>query len=265
LATILVTNQQPFDARYKMQWNLVVLTLCCGMQWLPSQAFVIVRSGSRRLSADTPARRSTLLGMVSAERRYEARQLVSDGMEMFRKGEVSKSIDLFDRADALQPDGSLHPFLWQRGLSLYYADRFAEASDQFRSDVKVNPNDVEEIVWDIAAQLRQRPDEFPPSTMMSLPAGNRDRRRIMPTVYRLFRGEGTEHQLAMAGHGNGASVADEFYALFYLGLFCEVRKETVKASEYMRQATRTEYATGIGRGDYMTSCARVHCKLRGWV
>ena len=51
--------------------------------------------------------------------------------------------------------------------------------------------------------------------------------------------------------------SDDFYALLYLGLFCEVRGENTKAREYMRQAIQSEYANSIGRGDYMTSVARV--------
>lgn len=61
------------------------------------------------------------------------------------------------------------------------------------------------------------------------------------------------------------SISDEFYSLFYLGLYCESIGETSKASYYMRAATRTEYAKGRGASDYMTSCARVHCQLRHWV
>ena len=60
------------------------------------------------------------------------------------------------------------------------------------------------------------------------------------------------------------SIADEFYSLFYLGLFCESRGEPAKAASYMKHAAKTEYATGKGRADYMTSCARIHCQLRGW-
>jgi hypothetical protein len=36
----------------------------------------------------------------------------------------------FDRALALQPQ--LRPYLWQRGLSLYYLGEFQEAATQFR-------------------------------------------------------------------------------------------------------------------------------------
>ena len=99
--------------------------------------------------------------------------------------------------------------------------------------------------------------------MLSLPKGKKDRRRIMSTVYALFRGEATEHDLAKAGHEGTAG--EEFYALFYLGLYCEAcRGETSKAENYMRQAVATSYAKGSGSADYMVACAQVHCQLRGW-
>jgi hypothetical protein len=66
-------------------------------------------------------------------------------------------------------------------LNLYVFSYFE--STQFRYDVKVNPLDVEEIVWDIACQNRlklQNPD-YNVNTI-SLPAGKTDRRRIMVSV-----------------------------------------------------------------------------------
>lgn len=59
------------------------------------------------------------------------------GMQRFRQADVDGSIALFDQAEKL--DSSLRPFLWQRGISYYYANRFQEGSDQFRYDVRVNP------------------------------------------------------------------------------------------------------------------------------
>lgn len=194
----------------------------------------------------------------------QPRQLVSLGMKTFSESRVQDSIELFDRADEAVPNGSLTPFLWQRGISLYYADQFEAGSNQFRYDVKVNPLDVEEIVWDIACQNRLK-GLNPNFEMrkMALPQGKNDRRKIMGAVYSLFRGDGaTEQDLASAGHSGSAS--DEFYALFYLGLYCESIGETSKASNYMKAAAATEYAKGRGRADYMTDCARVHCNLRHW-
>lgn len=46
------------------------------------------------------------------------------------QNEVEASVQDFDRALALQPQ--LRPYLWQRGLSLYYLRDFQEAATQFR-------------------------------------------------------------------------------------------------------------------------------------
>jgi hypothetical protein len=128
------------------------------------------------------------------------RQLVMEGMESFRQGDVPGSISKFD---ASVPPGSRGAYLWQRGISYYYNDNFALGSQQFRDDVLRSPLDVEEIVWDIACLLRMDNSAFPPPNMMSLPPGKKDRRPIMATVYSLFRGDATEHDLADAGHKGG--------------------------------------------------------------
>ena len=180
-----------------------------------------------------------------------ARDNVAQGMQAFRQGKVEQSIQFFDAAQAAEPQYDL--FLWQRGLSYYYANDFDKASQQFRRDVGVNPRDVEEIVWDIASQLRAGAT-FPVPSAMTLPAP--DRRPIMNVVYGLFKGTATEHDLAAAGHASG-QLSDEFYALLYLGLYCEGRQEMTKAEQYMRQAVHTEYAQNMGRRDYMTDVARV--------
>jgi tetratricopeptide (TPR) repeat protein len=120
------------------------------------------------------------------QNRMLARQYIQEGMELFRNGDVAKSIEYFDSAE--QNDRSITPYLWQRGLSYYYNQQYEKASQQFRVDVSVNPYDVEEIVWDIASQLQlirmQQPDQktdamFPISNQLSLPPGSKDRRRIM--------------------------------------------------------------------------------------
>ena len=109
-----------------------------------------------------------------------SQQMVAEGMELFRQGDVNGSIRKFDSS---VPEGS-KAYLWQRGLSYYYADEFRKGSQQFRDDVLRSPLDVEEIVWDIACLLRMDP-AFPPPTMMSLPTGKKDRRPIM--VRHMFR------------------------------------------------------------------------------
>ena len=72
-------------------------------------------------------------------------------MAAFSSGDVERSIKLFDSAIAAQPSPR---YLWQRGLSLYYADRFADGAEQFATDVSVNPNDTEESIWNFLGVAR---------------------------------------------------------------------------------------------------------------
>ena len=183
------------------------------------------------------------------------------GAEAFRRGDVEASLVHFDKVAAQRPE--LRPYLWQRGISLYYANRFSDASDQFQWDVQVNPNDVEEIVWDMAAQARLHPEIYPPPNAMAVADLSRDKRRIMvrsvragevvvvvrvvlpdkrafalplmlfdppghwiapyngphhaqPTVYKLFKGQASEQELFVAGHGIGRYVVLREVCIFFI-------------------------------------------------
>ena len=115
---------------------------------------------------------TSLASSISPSSSESPRTLIRKGMQSFRDGDVSSSLMYFDRAD--ESDGSLRPYLWQRGISYYYLDQFRQGSHQvhtlpnlwsilckifclgslfcllyplqFRLDVSVNPLDVEEIV-----------------------------------------------------------------------------------------------------------------------
>ena len=60
----------------------------------------------------------------------QARKRVQEGMRAFLDGQVQASVAKFDQA--LDLDTSYKPKLWQRGLSLYYTEQYAEAAEQFR-------------------------------------------------------------------------------------------------------------------------------------
>ena len=111
-----------------------------------------------------------------------SRQKVAEGMDRFRRGDIPGSIASFD--SSVSPGSQA--YLWQRGISYYYANDFSKGSQQFRDDVLRSPLDVEEIVWDIACLLRIDPT-FPPPTMMSLPPGKTDRRPIMVNSNRWYQ------------------------------------------------------------------------------
>jgi hypothetical protein len=136
--------------------------ICCGCH-----GFSLPRVTTSRSS-------SSCLNMAVDNSDLTPRQLVADGMDSFRRGDIQGSIDSFD---ASAPPG-FRGYLWQRGISYYYANSFMAGSQQFRDDVVRSPLDVEEIVWDIACLLRMD-QTFPPPKMLSLPPGKKDRRPIM--------------------------------------------------------------------------------------
>ena len=43
------------------------------------------------------------------------------------------------RAPQIQSQPAVKPYLWQRGLALYYADRFVDGAEQFAADVYAAP------------------------------------------------------------------------------------------------------------------------------
>lgn len=67
------------------------------------------------------------------------------------------------------------PYLWQRGLSLYYADRFQDGADQFRRDVAVNPNDTEEAIWAFLCEVGSPAADWLRNTLVALPGGRSGR------------------------------------------------------------------------------------------
>ena len=78
--------------------------------------------------------------------------LTRRGMAKFVQDDVDGSIADFDLVISTAP--RMEPYMWQRGLSLYYAERFVEGAEQFRKDVKVNPNDTEEAIWAFLCDAR---------------------------------------------------------------------------------------------------------------
>ena len=113
---------------------------------------------------------------VLADTSFSA-ELVQQGMQRFRAADVVGSVKSFDDAIASRPE--LSRILWQRGLSLYYADRFTDCAKQFRDDIALNPQDAEEVClsrsYVLSAQALRFPhqnhvtDHHPPSLSSSPP------------------------------------------------------------------------------------------------
>jgi len=202
-------------------------------------------------------------------------QLVRRGMSRFAEGRVQDSLKDFNTAMERRP--SLSPFLWQRGISLYYVGDYAEAAAQFRRDVSVNPSDTEEAIWAFLSESRLYGDS--PTTHRqvlvapmalsgtdkareSLLTINGERRPLLQLVYESLRDGGDSPRLdqlkRIADTQRGGA---SFYASLYLGLLYEAMGDVGESRRWIVRAAESPYASS---GDYMGAVAKVHRMARGW-
>lgn len=176
-------------------------------------------------------------------------QAVSD----FFAAKIPESVAGFDRVAKMVPGEA--PELWQRGIALYYANRFKDCRTQFESHRTVNPADVENAAWHFLCVARSETPERARAAL--LPVGPDDR-EPMREIYRMFQGTMTTDSVLVAGN---TSPRARFYAALYVGLYLEAIGEG-RARFYITQAASDEFA---GAGGYMHRVARVHARVRGWV
>ncbi|CAM8997454.1 unnamed protein product [Rhodiola kirilowii] len=185
----------------------------------------------------------------------DAAAAVRRGMALFRQGDVAGSLVEFDKA--IQLDPRQKAYLWQRGLSLYYLDRFEEGAEQFRLDVAQNPNDTEESIWCFLCETQLYGLDEARKRFLEV---GRDPRPVMREAYNMFKDGGDPEQL-VAAFSNGRD-ADYFYASLYAGLYYEAQKDLDGAKRHLLAGSQSPYAQRVD--DYMASLAKVHCACRNW-
>lgn len=176
---------------------------------------------------------------------------MASGSLLIRSGKAKRALKAFDRAAELQP--AQLPYLWQRGIALYYADEYALGREQFESHRAVNPHDVENAIWHFMCVARA--DGFDVARQSILPAPA-DSRIALAEIHALFAGRGTVAQVIAAmpakREGEPKSNQDRFYGEFYLGVYEDLRGNERASIEWL------EKATSYGLTHYMSDIARVH-------
>lgn len=178
--------------------------------------------------------------------------LLNRAVDEFEQGRFTASTAAFDELATLVPEQA--PHLWQRGIALYYAGRYADCRRQFESHRTVNPDDVENAAWHFLCVAREQgPDK---ARAALLPVGP-DARVPMREVYQMFRGALTADEVLKAG---GNRPAGQFYAHLYIGLYSEAIGRKDLALKHIKEAASDRFASV---GGYMHMVARVHLKVLG--
>ena len=175
-------------------------------------------------------------------------QAVFDGaVTAFQEGRLTESAAAFDELVRVSPGDA--PYLWQRGIVLYYVGRYADCRAQFESHRAVNPNDVENAAWHFLCVARA---ESPAAARAALLPVGPDPRVPMQEIYRMFVGEVDPDEVLVAAGGQPRAV---FYAEFYVGLYLEAVGDRRLAAEHIQRAANGRFAAV---GGYMHMVARVH-------
>jgi len=183
---------------------------------------------------------------------HQPKIYIERGMTCFKLGHIAEAIADFDRAEHLNP--ALTPYLWQRGLAYYYAERFADGAKQFEVDLTVNKHDVEETVWRYLCQAQLQSAQEARSRLLPV---QHDARPVMGWVYKLFAGQCNAEMLCAQYRDAGRR--EQFYTHLYVGLYYEAARDEPRARQYITQAAAMQVVD-----DYMGWVAMVHQHLRGW-
>jgi tetratricopeptide (TPR) repeat protein len=167
----------------------------------------------------------------------------------FENGRFAESAAAFDSLAKAVPAQA--PYLWQRGIALYYAGRHTDCRRQFESHRTVNPDDVENAAWHFLCVARA---ESPAKARAALLPVGPDARVPMREVYQMFRGTLTPEQVLAAA---GPEPGGQFYGHLYLGLYFEALGMKERALEHIRTAAADRFEP---YGGYMHMVARVHLR-----
>ncbi len=180
------------------------------------------------------------------------------GVTAFFEARIADSVAAFDEVVKAVPRAK--PQLWQRGLALYYAERFQEGKEQFEVHQTANANDVENAVWHFLCVARLKGVEAAREQLIPIRG---DSRVPMSEVHDLFAGKGSVEavlEAASAGEESERRRNHLCYAHLYLGLYFEALGDKTKARKHILKA-----ASNYAMDHYMGKTAVTHARVRGWM
>jgi lipoprotein NlpI len=175
--------------------------------------------------------------------------ILDRAVAQFEAGRFTESAAEFDRLANAVPGQA--PYLWQRGIALYYAGRYDDCRRQFESHRSVNPGDVENAAWHFLCVARA---ESPAAARAALLPVESDPRVPMREIYQMLRGTLRPEQVLSAA---GPQPEAQFYGHLYVGLYFEALDMKDRAREHITIAAADRFER---YGGYMHRVTRVHLR-----
>jgi lipoprotein NlpI len=180
------------------------------------------------------------------------RLVLQAGDLLLRCGLVEQATELFDMYVKRHPDSK--PYLWQRGIALYFDDQFERGADQFEIHRTVNPNDVENAAWHFLCVAKRDSPETARSLLLPAPGDPREPMEAVLTMFREGRPQTVKDRLAQLGGDGAVAKSAHFYGQLYLGLYADAMGDRDAARQHLEQAVKD------APPHYMGDVARVYAR-----
>jgi lipoprotein NlpI len=175
------------------------------------------------------------------------------GGEQFKLGKIEESIADFDTF--LKANSAEAPAHWRRGISLYYAGRYADGAKQFFDGQGEFGSDVENVFWHYLCNSRKDGVEAARKALLKLRGA--DGRVPMMRIADLIAGNATPAEVIETAEkaklDGPAKTEALFYAHLYVGLNYEATGDAAKCQEHLTQAVEKHKI-----GHYMWDVGNVH-------
>ena len=232
---------------------LVACLVCFSSQDDPTAALAQARRADAAGDGETAERFATK-AMEADSDLAEAYYL--RGRARFLLNRMPEALADFDAYVKRRPQAASRQ--WERGITCYYAGKFAEGAAQFRLYQTYHDNDVENSVWRFLCMARS---EGPAAARKAMLPIRNDPRVPMMEIFRMFAGQSKPADVLRAvekGKPNGAQRAGRlFYARLYIGLYWEALGNEKQATEFLRLAA-TQHSRNDPINGFMWSVADVH-------
>jgi lipoprotein NlpI len=175
------------------------------------------------------------------------------GGERFKLGMIEESIQDFNTF--LKAFPKEEPAHWRRGISFYYAGKYAEGAKQFFDGQVAFGADVENVFWHFLCNARKNGLESARKELLTLKGA--DSRIPMMRTYDMLQGKATPADVIKTAETAKLAGEDKneamFYANLYVALYYEAAGKPDQCREHMAAAVE-KYKIG----HYMWDVANVH-------